>query len=550
MTDVFISGAGPVGLTLGIECLRRGLSVRLIDRMKQPSDKSRALGLWSATMEAIDRMGCAREIEKRAVVVTRTELGSEGRPLGIITFAGRLNSPFNSPRLLAQTETEDVLRTRFAELGGRVEFDTELLSFSDHGDEVSLVLRQPSGQSADSKASFLVGCDGAHSVVRHRLGLEFVGSAMEETFLLADVAIEPAPDIHGIQIDWQAGSLFALFPIRPGMWRIIATRQAKLDANAPATIEEIYDQLGCHGRGNWKLSEPEWLTSFHINERLASTYRVGRVLLAGDAAHIHSPAGGQGMNTGIQDAADLGWRLGLLARGLGDLDLLLDSYVAERRPVAQQVLQDSTRMTRVALIRNRAGKALRNVAVSLLSKTSKFQNSFTRQLSGLDISYFGTPLIDDDRYWPEDWQPYGSRPGVRVANPLLDDPKSGLTEGLHERIKHTGHTLILLSGLYPTAKTLDQLVDFEEAVTIGLNECDLRVVRIWKDHESPRSGEWLLDRSGAAHSMFASEFVSAVLVRPDARVAMRSSPPDLNSFRDYAASVLTPPASTVRDIVS
>jgi 2-polyprenyl-6-methoxyphenol hydroxylase-like FAD-dependent oxidoreductase len=483
-------------------------------------------------------MGCVEEIEKRAVVVTRTELGTGGRTLGTITFAGRLNSRFNAPRLLAQSETERILRARFLALGGRVEFDTELLGFADDGSSVSVELRLPSGESTVDRASFLVGCDGAHSLVRHKLGLDFVGTALDETFLLADVAIDPAPDIHALQIDWQAGSLFALFPIREGMWRIVATRKQGVDAKEPTTLQEIYERLAVHGRSTWKLGEPEWLTSFRINERLVDTYRKGRILLAGDAAHIHSPAGGQGMNTGIQDAADLGWRLGLLVRGVGDLDLLLDSYVSERRPVAEKVLRDSTRMTRMALMKNPAAKVIRNLLVSAATKTSKVQNQFVEQLSGLEISYAGTPLIDDDRNWPEDWQSYGCRPGVRVADPLLEDPGTGARTSLHSWLKHTGHTLILLSGIQPDARTLAQLESFEAAVIAGVRPDDLRVVRIWKHSEAPRCGTWLLDRSGEAHSNFASEFPSAVLVRPDGRVALRSSPPHPESLRDYVGSVL------------
>lgn len=542
MTDVFICGAGPVGLTLGIECLRRGMSVRLVDRMEKPADKSRALGVWSATMEALDRMGCSGDLDQRALRAHSAQLSYGGKILGTMNFAGKITSRYNELRLLAQTETEDVLRKRLEALGGSVEYGTELLRFSETDGLVNLTVRHGIQAESETSAKWLVGCDGAHSVVRHGLGLEFHGTAMDETFLIADVAVEPAQDLHTLQIDWQPASVLAVFPIRDGMLRLVISRNPKMDPAAPVTMDEIHDALALHGRKDWKLSRSEWLTSFRINERLVDTYRIGKVLLAGDAAHIHSPAGGQGMNTGIQDAVDLGWRLGLLARGCGNEDLLLSSYSEERRPVAQSVLRDSTAMTRLALTKNPILARARNVAFFLAAKTSKFQTKFARSLCGLDLSYSGTPLIDDDQLWPEDWLDYGTQPGNRVPEVPIFDPANNTQLTIHDLLNHTGHTLVLLSGRRPSAKCLKKLADFERVSTTSVDPDDLHIVRIWRGKEVPDSdGYWFLDNSGEAHWAFAAEAASVVLIRPDARVALRSSPPDTPLFEDYAVAVFKAP---------
>lgn len=537
MTDVFICGAGPVGLTLGIECLLRGLRVQIVDRLENPSDKSRALGVWSATMEALDRIGCAEPIDEAAVKVTTARFSSADKTLGKVTFSGRIESKFDEPRLLGQTQTERVLRERLESLGGKVEFGTEVLRFAATDSKVEVSMRTRSGKESVTSARWLVGCDGAHSVVRHGLGLEFRGTAMEEVFLIADVAISPAPDLQSMQIDWQAGSALAIFPIREGMWRVVANRSEKTDPSAPATLEEVHEILVKHGRAHWTASSPEWLTGFRINERIVDTYRVGRVLLAGDAAHIHSPAGGQGMNTGIQDAADLGWRLGLLARGRGDEDLLLSSYSAERRPVAESVLKNSAAMTKAALLSNPAAILARNIGVSLAAKTGRFQNKFSRELAGLDISYAATPLIDDDRDWPEDWKDYGARPGHRIKDVEISTAGNSNVGSLHGLLDHHGHTLLLFSGVKPPTKAIDRLADFARVAMDGVDPRDIRLVRIWCGTKPPPSPDWVIDATGAIHAELAVEWEAAILARPDARVALRSSPPELRAFEDYAHAV-------------
>lgn len=537
MTDVFICGAGPVGLTLGIECLLRGLRVQIVDRLESPSDKSRALGVWSATMEALDRIGCAEPIDEAAIKVTTARFSAADKTLGKVTFSGRIESKFDEPRLLGQTQTERVLRERLESLGGKVEFGAEVLRFAATDSKVEVSMRTRSGKESVTSARWLVGCDGAHSVVRHGLGLEFRGTAMEEVFLIADVAISPAPDLQSMQIDWQAGSALAIFPIREGMWRVVANRSEKTDPSAPATLEEVHEILVKHGRAHWTASSPEWLTGFRINERIVDTYRVGRVLLAGDAAHIHSPAGGQGMNTGIQDAADLGWRLGLLARGRGDEDLLLSSYSAERRPVAESVLKKSASMTKTALLSNPAAILARNIGVSLAAKTGRFQNKFSRELAGLDISYAGTPLIDDDRDWPEDWKDYGARPGHRIKDIKIPGAGNSNAGSLHGLLDHHGHTLLLFSGVKSPTKAIDRLADFARVTMDGVDPRDIRLVRFWCGTKPPPSPDWVIDATGALHAELAVESDAAILVRPDARVALRSSPPELRAFEDYARAV-------------
>ncbi|MBO1324473.1 FAD-dependent monooxygenase [Acetobacter sp. TBRC 12305] len=386
---VLVVGAGPVGLTMAAELARYRVPVRLIETLPARTDQSRALAVWSRTLELLDAAGCADAFVATGLHASTLGIHSGRQRLARVTFKG-IASSFRYLLIIAQSETERLLEEHFLTLGGTIERTTELTGFVDTGEGVTCTLTHAGGESEHVDAGWLIGCDGAHSFVRRRLGLGFEGDTLPTGFIIADTRVAGLalpPD--ELAIFWHHDGAVMFFPISPGRYRIIADIGA---APPPAmdlgVVQAIVDR---RGPGGVSLSDPLWLSHFGVNERKVRTYRAGRVFLAGDAAHIHSPAGGQGMNTGMQDAFNLAWKLALVVRGEARPDLL-DSYSAERSTVAQQVLNDSGRITRVVLLKNRLARLVRCLVVRGLFRIPMVPRAIANRLAGTRVGYAHSPL--------------------------------------------------------------------------------------------------------------------------------------------------------------
>ncbi|GCE88924.1 monooxygenase FAD-binding [Komagataeibacter diospyri] len=386
---VLVVGAGPVGLTMAAELARYHIPVRLIDSTAARTDQSRALAIWPRTLELLDAAGCADAFAAGGLHAQAVGIRSGHDVLARITF-GDITSPFRYLLMIPQPETERLLEAHFQTLGGIVERNTELMDFVDTGNGVSCTVRLADGKSTRMEAGWLIGCDGAHSLVRRRLGLVFGGDTLATGFIIADVhvvGLAMAPD--ELAIFWHPDGAVMFFPIIPGRYRIIADI-GTVPAHAPdlAAVQAIVDQRGPDGV---ILSDPVWLSDFRVNERRVRDYRAGRVFVAGDAAHVHSPAGGQGMNTGMQDAFNLAWKLALVERQAASPDLL-DSYSIERSAVARQVLSDSGRMTRIVLLKNPVARLLRGLVVRGMFRIPVVRHAIASRFSGVTTRYDDTPL--------------------------------------------------------------------------------------------------------------------------------------------------------------
>ncbi len=361
---VLIIGAGPVGMTLASELTRYGVSVRVVDKAMARTDKSKAIILWSRTLELLDRGGPdgATPFVAAGLKATAVNLIAAGGPIGRIEL-GDVHSPHPYGLMLPQSDTERLLEERLAGQGIMVDRGVELASFTHGPAGVDAVLRHADGREEQVAAGWLVGCDGAHSAVRHGLQAPFVGETLDSDWILADVHLRDCPvPAHEAAIYWHRDGVFLLFPIAPGRYRLLADLPPSGAAHPPTpTLDEVQAITDRRGPAGTTLFDPVWLAGFRINGRKVASYRHGRTFLAGDAAHIHSPAGGQGMNTGMQDAVNLAWKLALVDRGTCR-DSLLDSYSPERSHVGDQVLKGAERLTKVATLKNPVAQRLRNLA--------------------------------------------------------------------------------------------------------------------------------------------------------------------------------------------
>jgi 2-polyprenyl-6-methoxyphenol hydroxylase-like FAD-dependent oxidoreductase/quercetin dioxygenase-like cupin family protein len=295
--------------------------------------------------------------------------------------------------MLPQSDTERLLEERLNSEGIAVEREVELVSFAARGDGVYAVVRHADGRKETVAAGWLMGCDGAHSVVRHGLDAPFTGETLDSDWILADVHLRGAqfPDSDGA-IYWHREGVFLVFPISPGRYRLLADLPPSGAAHPPApTLAEVQAIMDRRGAAGATAFDPIWLAGFRINGRKVASYRHGRVFLAGDAAHIHSPAGGQGMNTGMQDAMNLAWKLALVVNGTCP-DSLLDSYSPERSYVGDQVLKGAERLTAVATLKNPIAQELRNLVGHVMLGLHWAPHAVADTMSEVTIGYAHSPL--------------------------------------------------------------------------------------------------------------------------------------------------------------
>jgi 2-polyprenyl-6-methoxyphenol hydroxylase-like FAD-dependent oxidoreductase len=392
-TQVLIVGAGPVGLTMAAELARYGVSVRIVDKSAQRTDKSKAVVLWSRTLELLDRAGCADAFVASGNKVDAANIITDKTVIGHVNFSD-VNSPYPFALMLPQSDTERLLEEHLGRLGINTQRQTELSSFEQDESGITAVLRNADGQEEVVKADWLIGCDGAHSAVRHGLGLSFPGNTLQSDWILADLHLSgyPLPTTEMVTY-WHEDGVLLIIPMSATRFRIIADLGLSKE-NAPAnpTLDQVQAIVDRRGPGGMTTENPIWLSAFRINERKVSDYRAGRVFVVGDAAHVHSPAGGQGMNTGMQDAFNLAWKLALVCRGESAEEALLDSFSVERSAVGAEVLKAAGRLTMVATMRNQTAQAVRNLFGRLLLGLATVRKAMVDTMSEVSVGYDHSPL--------------------------------------------------------------------------------------------------------------------------------------------------------------
>ncbi|MBW1596831.1 FAD-dependent oxidoreductase [Streptomyces sp. JJ38] len=378
--SVIVVGAGPTGLTLACELAAAGVACTVLERRAAPADGWRSVTLYSRTLEVLQLRGHAEDLAAAGRPVDRMTVGSAPS----IDFSG-LDSPYPFVNVIPQSRTEEVLERRALDLGVTLQREAEVTELRRDGEGVTLRVRTPAGEW-DERARYVVGCDGAGSAVRELAGIAFRGHTYAMAPLLADVRLRrPLP--RDLLVLPGRGGIVVSVPYADGSYRLAVVRGGGEGGwrDEEATPEEFRARLAETLGHDPEPHEVRWLARFKIHQRIADRYRAGRVLLAGDAAHLHSPLGGQGLNLGIQDAVNLGWKLAAEVRGWAAPGLL-DSYEAERRPQAERTLAATDRATRLAAATSPGRRLARRGALVRL-RSARNRRRAAEVLTGLDTDY-------------------------------------------------------------------------------------------------------------------------------------------------------------------
>lgn len=433
--QVLVVGAGPTGLTLAAQLLSMGIRTRVIDKGTGPVPllQSRALGIHARTLEVLDSMHVVDAFLDEGHRVPHLRMYAGKRNLLDLDLAHN-GSRFGFVLHLPQSRTEVLLRARVEELGGTVEQGMELVRLVERGDGVDATLRDAAGREIEARAGHVVGCDGAHSRVRHEIDLPFLGQPYAQDWMLADVALDGPVSDDSVHLFFRPDGLpLACIPLGDRRWRLVMAN-AGARGGRPPTFTDVREVAAERAPVPLELGDPTWVASFACHLRSTTRYRRGRILIAGDAAHIHSPAGGQGMNTGMTDAHNLAWKLALVVLGRAP-DAILDTYGQERVPVASGVLGLTDQLVGLLTMRNRAKRVVRDTVMPLGTRLPAAQRRGARRISQLAVAYPPGRLVQPGG--PR----RGPRPGERLAD--VDVVSEEGTTPVHRLLSGGRHVLIV-----------------------------------------------------------------------------------------------------------
>jgi 2-polyprenyl-6-methoxyphenol hydroxylase-like FAD-dependent oxidoreductase len=541
---ILIVGAGTTGLTMACELSRHGAPVRIIDKLASIDPHCRATSLHARTLEIFYDLGIVDEILTRGVKALGMSQYYDGKRF-MHCSGGELDSPYPFVVMLEQCRTEAALERLLRSFGVEVEREIELIGTAERRDCVAAEIRRADGREEVVETPWLIGCDGAHSRIRHLNHIHFPGDEDPHQYVIADVLMAPAhahDEIHSFLSDH--GILF-FFPLPNQRWLIAADLPTPVDAaREQPTLGEMQAIVDQRGPAGVRIRDPRWLTCFRINYRAASHYRHGRIFLAGDASHIHSPIGGLGMNTGIQDAYNLAWKLALVYRGRAPLNLL-DSYEKERRPVAEDVVKTTRLLTeRFEAFSNLAPEQRQRLYFDLVVPPEAARQ-VARHSEQLDLNYSKSPICcqHEGSHFGKTRFTTGPRPGEEAldARPLLRDHHPTT---LFEVLRGPKHTLLLFPGAHHEASSWRRLLELAQSVeaTAGdlINNFFVAVEAANVPSELRSSGRVILDPERSLHYRYGAETECLYLIRPDGYVGYRSEPAIASSLHDYLGRIFLP----------
>ncbi|MFD0123090.1 alpha/beta fold hydrolase [Streptomyces virginiae] len=531
--DVLVVGAGPTGLTAACELLRRGVRVRIVDAAPGPSVHSKAMLVWPRTLDVLEDLGLSGGVDQVAVKLRQMTYYSEKKPVTRMRMADDM-----APYCLPQRLTEEVLTDGLHRLGGRIERDVRLVSLQDvdfggairEGRPVTAVLEHAGGSVERFTVPWVIGADGATSAVRRQLGIAYEGATYENRFLITDAKVAGDPlesdEIHYYQ---SRMGVLAIVPQPFGLFRFFTNAPADMADGSLADMQRLVD---LRGPGGLRLTDPDWVTTFRVHRRRAASFQLGRVFLAGDAAHAHSPMGGQGLNTGIQDAQNIAWKLASVVRGEART-ALLESYTPERAAVADAVVRDTDLQTRAAMWTRGSQVTLRDTAMRALDRTGVLDRFYVPVAAGRRWVY--GPVAD------------GSRRGRPVH---WCSARAGLRRHAREGAALPRPLAVALGVAGPAADPVRLhlvVLPGEKDPDRGLAEAVRRLVGPWAGQVRVVDTAALPGRGprvSAARELHCRH-AGFHLVRPDGHVVLHGHREELRELYDTLDRLLVPGAGTV-----
>lgn len=562
-TQVLIVGAGPVGLTLANLLQRHSIHYQIVDQVPpRPVVESRAEGVHIRTQELFEQLGFADEAFALGRPLLAATLYADGRVLGKIDFRETGMSHPN-PIILQQGHVEQLLNNNLERFGGCVDRPLTLLDFTQDEAGVTARLQHPDGQTDTVHADFMVACDGGRSMIRHQLNAQFDGKSNPTQFLLADVAIDfPGEPLNG-NLHLFLDPLLLFGQLADGFWKVATTTPEGFPEKAtPGDIINGLQQVADKQGVVCKIHSPRWTSSFRISTRMVSQFRHGRVLLAGDAAHIHSPMGGQGMNEGMQDALNLAWKLAYHLQGLAGI-ALLDTYQAERGPLIADVLKDTALMSEVLFWSNPLLLSARNELLSFVTSLDVAQPALRELFSGATRAYAANPILRQRTLTPGEHisdlvhgrqhpNPVddvafagGPAPGRRAPDaPGIASPGQPAQRLLTHFAGDFRHRLLLFTGEHTGPERYAELQQYVAQVDDQFGNW-LRPFLVV--HQSPETGQddmyLLIDTAGNLHKRYGARHECLYLIRPDGFIGYRSQPVLLADLEAYLTTVFSLPVA-------
>jgi 2-polyprenyl-6-methoxyphenol hydroxylase-like FAD-dependent oxidoreductase len=543
-TDVVIAGSGPTGLMSASLLRRCGVNVRILDKSEQQAHESRAFGVHAKSMELLLSIGLADEFLNRGLIATGVQVFVDGLRVGGFNFddIGRADTPYSFLLMVPQWDIEAILVEDLRRLGVEVEHNVEVTGFEQSAEGVLVHASDKAGESFEVRCSYLIGADGAHSIVRKTLGLTFEGAPYPQGFLLADCKINWPLDYDHMKLFLRGRDLAFYLPLKgKDVGRIIAIKPVETgkgasiddEGSSPVSLDTVQEALRDASGMEIELTDPLWTTHYRIHHRGVNKYGEGRVFLAGDAAHIHSPAGAQGMNTGLQDAANLVWKLVLVLRGHAPR-ALLDTYNSERRPVGQKILNYTDKL--FAGMSSQTGwvAGLRNMLVPVLAATLSRSGTVRAKafhfLSQLGIRYHESDFVHDSASAraPRAWRD-GLSAGHRAPNALFGRNRDvfGLIQGYRFHV-------LLLSREPLTEDEIQSLsaalADLRKAVDIDLETHIIAHSLVGRDERICQAES---NQAFEAYGLTDATPRGLFFIRPDGYIAYRSDGFNVKALQEF-----------------
>ena len=524
MVDVLIIGAGPTGLMMAGEAARYGLSCRIVDKGSFHMDVSRAVGIQARTMEIFGQLGIAKKFLEQGIRIKAADPISHFRRLARISF-DTLHSPYPFVLSLEQAKTEEILAKYASSLGIKIERGVECTQLVQTAQEVEAVLYHIKEKREEKvKAAWVIGCDGAHSLVRKQLGLVFEGKSFADIFSLADVHVHWQYPHNEVSIFLNSKGFLAAIPLPKKNWyrlvfQLLRCRsllennqelpygQVNTQLVKEPTLQEVESLLQEYTGQDIYLIDPAWMANFHINSRMAKTYQKGRIFLAGDAAHIHSPLGAQGMNTGLQDVYNLAWKLALVHKNKASLELL-ESYNLERHMVGKTILKTTEYASYMATLRNPIAACFRNKMLCFLAKFSFVRRSLAKCISQTAICYPKSCIVVEKTPFK------GPKAGLRAPNaPILFNKKPSDLYSLWKGT--TTFQVLLFNG--PKKTHSINIPHFASKL--------VRIISIAYKQLPPNISHVnnCIDPTGKAHQIYGAKTACIYIIRPDGYIGYRSN---------------------------